>query len=77
MKIIPTGCLLIRMRVFDKIPKPWFSTRIEGEKIQGEDYYFCDRAREAGFEIWCDGDLSREIGHIGQAVYRLDDIRKN
>ena len=44
-------------------------TRAEGEKILGEDYYFCERAREAGFEIWCDGDLSRELAHIGQKAY--------
>lgn len=72
MKIIPAGCLMIRTSVFGKLPKPWFNIGIEGEKIQGEDYYFCDRARAAGFEIWCDGDLSSELGHIGQAVYRLD-----
>ncbi len=72
MKIIPTGCLMIDMSVFSRLAKPWFSTRIDGEKLLGEDYYFCERAAEAGFEIWCDGDLSREVGHIGQSVYRLD-----
>jgi len=72
MTIIPTGCLMIRMSVFEKLSKPWFSTRVEGEKLVGEDYYFCEKAVKAGFEIWCDGDLSREVGHIGQAVYRLD-----
>ncbi len=71
MKIIPTGCLLISMKVFDKLPKPWFNTSVEGEKILGEDYYFCEQARKVGFEIWCDGDLSREIGHVGQKTYRL------
>jgi hypothetical protein len=69
MKIMPTGCLLLRLEIFDKLPKPWFNTRAEGEKILGEDYYFCERAREAGFEIWCDGDLSRELAHIGQKAY--------
>jgi hypothetical protein len=74
MKIIPTGCLLIRMSVFDKLPKPWFTTRIEGEKILGEDYYFCEQAAKAGFEIWCDGNLSREVGHIGQKIYHLPSV---
>jgi hypothetical protein len=71
MRIIPTGCLMIRMSVFDKLPKPWFTTKIEGEKIMGEDYYFCEQAQKAGFAIWCDGDLSREVGHIGQRVYHI------
>ena len=68
MKIMPTGCLLIRMSVFDRLTKPFFNTRVEGEKIVGEDVDFCLRAAAAGFEIWCDGDLSREVGHMGQTV---------
>jgi hypothetical protein len=62
------------MSVFDKLPKPWFTTRIEGEKILGEDYYFCEQAAKAGFEIWCDGNLSREVGHIGQKIYHLPSV---
>ena len=69
MKILPTGCLLIRLTVFDQLPKPWFNTKAEGEKIMGEDYYFCERAAAAGFEIWCDGILSRELAHIGQKSF--------
>lgn len=69
MKIMPTGCLLLRLSIFNQLPKPWFNTQSVGEKILGEDYYFCERAHEAGFEIWCDGDLSQEIAHIGQKNY--------
>lgn len=75
MRIIPTGCLMIKMSVFDTLPKPWFTTKIEGEKIMGEDYYFCEQAQKAGFEIWCDGDLSRDVGHIGQRVYYIGQPR--
>jgi glycosyltransferase involved in cell wall biosynthesis len=72
MQRIPTGCLLINMRVFDKLSKPHFRFEIDANgAIVGEDYVFCDRAREAGFRIWCDAVMSREIGHIGQSVYRL------
>jgi hypothetical protein len=71
MKILPTGCMLITMRVFEKLPKPWFSDRVEGEKILGEDFHFCENAAAAGFEIWEDTALSKEVGHIGQRIYRL------
>jgi hypothetical protein len=37
----------------------------------GEDYVFCDRARQAGFRIWRDAKLSLEIGHIGQQICRV------
>ncbi len=71
MKHIPTGCLLINMRVFEKLTKPWFSDRVEGEQIVGEDVHFCERAATAGFEIWQDTVLSREVGHIGENIFRL------
>ena len=36
-----------------------------------EDEYFCHRVREAGFDIWCDMELSMEIGHIGTKIYYI------
>lgn len=73
MRHLPTGCLMIRMSVFDALPGPNFRFRLEPETgvIVGEDYDFCDRARAAGFSIWCDTQLSFDIGHIGQTICRL------
>jgi glycosyltransferase involved in cell wall biosynthesis len=71
---IPTGCLLIKMSVFEKLPSPYFRFDVNADgAIVGEDYVFCDRAREAGFRIWCDAAISRELGHLGQSIYRLPD----
>ena len=73
MQHLPTGCLLIRMKVFEAMTRPYFRFRHDettGDVI-GEDYDFCDRARELGFRIWCDAALSFEIGHIGQTIYRI------
>jgi cellulose synthase/poly-beta-1,6-N-acetylglucosamine synthase-like glycosyltransferase len=33
-----------------------------------EDYNFCIRARRAGYQIWCDMDLTFQTGHIGNQV---------
>jgi hypothetical protein len=73
MRHIPTGCLLIRMAVFDALRKPYFRFQANEQNgnIVGEDYLFCDLARAAGFRVWCDAALSAEIGHIGQRIYRL------
>jgi hypothetical protein len=73
MARIPTGCLLIRMAVFEKLSRPYFrfDENEETGDIIGEDYVFCDRARAAGFRIWCDPTLSHEIGHIGQQVFKI------
>jgi hypothetical protein len=66
------------MAVFDKLSKPYFRFETDAHgAIVGEDYVFCDRAREAGFRIWCDAVISREIGHIGQSVHRLPDATPN
>jgi hypothetical protein len=73
MRHMPTGCLLIRMTVFEKLSAPHFrflTNETTGE-IHGEDYVFCDRAHEAGFEVWCDAALSLELGHIGQRIFRF------
>jgi hypothetical protein len=35
----------------------------------GEDFYFCHKAREAGFHILIDQALSREIRHVGELDY--------
>jgi hypothetical protein len=73
VQLLPTGCMLIRMSVFDALPKPYFNLVAEGDQLRGEDYYFCELARAAGFQIWCDGDLSAQMGHIGQKIHRLVD----
>jgi GT2 family glycosyltransferase len=76
MKNMPTGCLLIELSVFDALTPPYFRFLFDettGE-IHGEDYVFCDRARAAGFEIWCDAGLSLEVGHIGQQICRFPEM---
>ena len=73
VRLLPTGCMLIRVAVFNVLTRPYFNLVAEGDQLRGEDYYFCEQARAAGFEIWCDGDLSTVIGHCGQKIYRIGD----
>jgi glycosyltransferase involved in cell wall biosynthesis len=77
MRHMPTGCLLIDMKVFDAVAAPNFRFLVDPQTgaIIGEDYDFCDRARAAGFSVWCDSRLSFEIGHIGQSVHRLSSLK--
>lgn len=49
----------VRRDVLEAIEPPWFEVNEVGA---GEDYYFCRRAKEAGFRIWC--DLSVQTGHV-------------
>ncbi len=62
---IATGCLLISRRVFETISKPWFECW--PGSAGGEDFNFCNKAREAGFEVWV--DLSVQCAHQAQLVF--------
>lgn len=64
------GCTLIRMDVFDKMEPPYFKT-VPGYTPENpnemlgymtEDIYFCDKARNAGFDIVV--DTSIQCGHV-------------
>jgi hypothetical protein len=72
MRLIGFGCLLIRTEVLGKIGKPYFYNYPRGNgRMMIHDEVFCARALDAGFEIWADAALSREVGHIGRREYRL------
>ena len=63
------GCVAVHRSVFEAMPPPWFHIPWSDEEQKfmcGEDIYFCRKARESGFEIFLDHDLSKEIAHIGQ-----------
>ena len=63
-----TGCLLFDMKVFKILPEPWFKHILPGDGIEeeGEDFYFCRNAREAGLEIYV--DTSIPCGHLSQMI---------
>jgi hypothetical protein len=72
MLTLPFGCVLIDLKVVVDMPRPWFKY-LEGESeatTQSEDTYFCNAARRLGHTIWCDVQLTREVGHIGIKVFR-------
>jgi SAM-dependent methyltransferase len=52
------GCLLVNMRVFDKVGFPYF----EPEYQFGTDIQLCRKAVAKGFEVWA--DTSIEFGHL-------------
>lgn len=46
----------------------FFDFKVTPEGYIGEDFLFCDRAREAGFTVWVDPTI--ELGHMGIHEYR-------
>lgn len=78
------GFFLVHRAVFDAMAQqakaagrdtalPLFDfTRINGGAgIEGEDIFFVRKIRAAGFPVFCDHDLSLEIGHFGEVELRL------
>jgi hypothetical protein len=52
---IGTGCIMIKRKVLETLTAPFIDTLNDDGTLQlGEDFSFCEKATEAGFEIWCD-----------------------
>ena len=80
-----TGFLMIKRKVLEKMRREFpnidyinpegkqrcrfFTEWVVNKEYVPEDWYFCDRAREAGFKVYGDGKTI--LGHIGSAVYPL------
>lgn len=58
--------LLIRRRVLEAIPAPWYDHRISGA-VASEDQAFVQRIKDAGFDVHI--DLGVTIGHINPVVF--------
>ena len=65
--VLPHGLVLCKREVYEKIPHPHYLQEYVPElNLEiGEDIFFCQQAQKAGYEIWCDQELSREVAHIG------------
>ena len=63
------GVLLINLEIFKNIDRPWFNWKVydTGMVKMGEDFYFCEKAREKGYQVWADTRL--HVGHIGDFVF--------
>lgn len=72
--VIPHGCVMVHRSVYQKIAQPHYLQEFIPEMNLeiGEDIYFCRKAREAGFQVWCDHELSRELSHIGIFHYNYN-----
>jgi GT2 family glycosyltransferase len=51
--------VLVRRKVFENSDPPWFIDiyNEKGERILGNDFYFCRKMKALGYEIWTDFDL--------------------
>jgi len=68
---IGMGVMMVKREVFEKLETPWFAIPYStiGQHYIGEDVFFCRKAREAGYEVLVDHDLSHQVKHIGTFEY--------
>jgi len=73
VEAIGFGVALTHTEVFNSIRYPWFENNRdrENDRWVGEDVDFCMKAREAGYEVFVDNELSAEVAHIGTFEYRM------
>ena len=69
VKAMGGGLILIKCDVFKKVPQPWYGYKWNnlGAVTMSNDWFFCEKAREAGFDIWCDSSITAE--HMGLKEY--------
>lgn len=69
--VVGFGCVLINNRIFygeNKVEAPYFMSQFQ----VGEDFFFCWKAAQKGWEVWC--DTSAKLGHIGDSVIITEDL---
>lgn len=68
------GCMLVHSSVFDAIPSPHYplTWHPPSSTWHGEDMGFCELLEENSIKLFCDLDLSRKIGHLGQREFRVN-----
>ena len=74
------GCVLMKRKVFETIPPPWFDLkegyRKEDSKMYGygQDIFFYSKVVDAGFEVWVDSSI--HCAQVQDSVISLSDYRK-
>ena len=67
------GCMLVNTKVYEYLDWPWhqYIEHKESQSIMGEDIYFCKNANDAGFDIYIDATLSKNVAHYGTKSFKL------
>lgn len=65
---VGTALMRIRRGVFEKMERPWFNVGLEGERIIGEDAWFCREWRKRGGRIWAAPYI--HVSHTGPKQWR-------
>jgi hypothetical protein len=65
------GCMLMKMKVFDNLQKPYFefTYKEDTQDFFGEDFNLQKKLRVENYKIYIDTLLSKDIKHIGTFAF--------
>ena len=74
MDAVGFGCVLMKAEVPLALKGPCFENYFDvlNDRWVGEDVDFCNKVKDAGFNIYVDHDLSKEVAHVGKFAYTCD-----
>jgi len=77
--LVPQGFTLVSRRVYEAVPRPWFLMGYSpvSQRYVYQDYFFCEQARKAGFQMYVDHDVSKRIYHVGPHNYTWEDALRD
>lgn len=69
---IGLGFVLIKTNVLKKIQAPHFEVlwSKKSKTYVTEDFYFCEKLKNHGIDLYVDHDASQHTGHIGEKVFK-------
>ncbi len=79
------GCVLAKREVFEAIEPPWFRWQLSEDGLSlahGEDLYFCEQVREAGFSlhvhggVLCDHYHTFNLTELGRVLHEANTGQK-
>lgn len=77
VKFCGFGVVLVRFEVFEKLEWPYWDNEFKpGTIVKGEDIYFCEKARKAGFDIWCDPKVKCNHIRITNLMSVVNNLQK-
>ena len=67
--VVGTGFMLLDLSIFTDLALPWFNfgRDKEGALVLGEDAWFVNTARDAGYDVWIDPTI--KVRHIGEFCF--------
>jgi len=68
-KALGGGLLLLDLKAVMRVEQPyfWYKVLKVGMVEMSNDWWFCEKAREAGLDVWCDPSI--HLKHIGEYEY--------